>query len=184
MASSQTEKLELGIWARSDPFTMDEFNSAHRTLEAKLGRLGEFEILSITTSAAVNQIDIPLSGVDWEQFSFVYIDFDAYSPTTSNNVWLRLNGTSNTYTWYHYTDSEHSGAIGFCADGQVMKRLIFPVLNTPDRKVTAILFSDEYIFHGRSTNIKFTGLETLNLVLSDEELLIPAGAKIRMWGVK
>ncbi|HPE15596.1 MAG TPA: hypothetical protein PK597_01440, partial [Oscillospiraceae bacterium] len=68
MASDQTASLGLCQWAADDPVLRADFNADNQKLDAAAGSMALVRLMSVTTAAAANTIELDLTGIDLTQF--------------------------------------------------------------------------------------------------------------------
>lgn len=69
----KTPNLALNQWQRSDPVVMDDFNADNAKLDAALGGMAVDRLLTVVTSAAANQVDLDLSGLDLTKYAQLHL---------------------------------------------------------------------------------------------------------------
>jgi hypothetical protein len=72
-SSNKTPNLALNQWQRSDPVVMDDFNADNAKLDAALGGMAVDRLLTVVTSAAANQVDLDLSGLDLTKYAQLHL---------------------------------------------------------------------------------------------------------------
>lgn len=179
---TQTDRLNLTLWAESDPISVEQINENFSKIDASGNTV---KLLEVVTSAAVPQIDLDLSAVDWSQYVYVNVDFTLDSTNTSTNGVIRPNGTPTGSTLL-VNDGEITYAVErictFVASPKPA-RLQFSPLHCPDRPVTCSCVPTLRPIFGY-TVITYRQLLTLSFVVAAGGGNLSAGSRITVWGVK
>ena len=192
----QTEHYGLNQWELADRIQMEDFNGDNEKVDAALAGLREEiaavrgsvlceKLVDYTTTAAAQQVDIDVSGIDFTQY--VRIDLSINDTGNTGNLNLRVNHLTS------YTDvnTVGSGSGLNASTDTVLARLwsengcVSGILafNPPQAKT----YIHCYYSTGRATacsNVhryaacKWKELRTLNLICPDSSSKIPAGSRV------
>lgn len=186
MATNYTEKLELAQWEPEDEVRRSEFNENNLKLEEYLGHMRRYLIMETTTQLEAASVSLSLEGLNWGDYDYVYIDHDLYA--FSGYIMVRVNGStySQQCSTFSVSYSNSSGYIAsFESGNETLKRMEFTVLKDANRRVNTKTYNGYINQIGFSTDVTYPNLNSLLFdTLASAKTTIPAGRKIRIWGVK
>jgi hypothetical protein len=108
-SSNKTPNLALNQWQRSDPVVMDDFNADNAKLDAALGGMAVDRLLTVVTSAAANQVDLDLSGLDLTKYAQLHLAAGIITD----------NGTGS-YCYCNMRANDIASGYMYCRDGQTV----------------------------------------------------------------
>lgn len=193
-SSNKTAKLGLNQWAASDPVLREDFNADNQALEAAFAASPYETLLEMTTTAAASQVDIDLSGIDWDKYMWVRVYTVLKSTTTSSSTSysFKLLLDNRTYDYqYHTTSSSESGGDCLCYLYAQPTRPCFHELHLGYTgsfvcfRAPGLMDGKNYDYDPRTGRIATTSAPaTLNLVRGNTDYQIAAGTKIKIVGIR
>ena len=191
--ATQTEKLRLNIWEAEDTVTMEGFNQNNLRLEEKLGSGARELIMDVTTQEAANAVSLPMAGIDWTKYDYVYVDYllqTAKLNGAATYVKWRINGStadSDGLLSMEAGDRDlnlYEGCVGYHGGSTKYKlRLRFNVMGYPDNRITLVSHCYDGFYWGYSET-KFSGFSTLTVAATDSTVNILEGSNFKVWGVR
>ena len=199
---NKTENYQLNQWELTDRIRMEDFNGDNEKIDAALAGLREEiavvraanlceKLVDYTTTAAAQQVDIDVSGIDFTQY--VRIDLSINDTGNTGSLSLRVNGLTS------YTDvnTVGSGSGLNASTDTVLVRLwsengcVSGILafNPPQAET----YIHCYYSTGQATACsnahrfaacKWKELRTLNLICPDTSCKIPAGSRVIITGIR
>ena len=182
MSTNKTPNLNLHAWEPTDAFSREEFNdnfdkiddfagATVQTLDARIKLLTD-----LTADADTTRLNVPISG--WDKHMFVIVRMDSGgSSTGAFNV--LVNNLSNGPT---HIDRAGSSYIPGFSEGKWnygFTALLFSGYGK--HHVFGFTMSDNFYncFYGRPIE----ELTTLSFAASNSAAPMPAGTRVRIWGV-
>lgn len=198
----QTEHYGLNQWELADRIRMEDFNGDNEKVDAALAGLREEiaavrgsvlceKLVDYTTTAAAQQVDIDVSGIDFTQY--VRIDLSINDTGNTGNLNLRVN---------HLTSYTDVNTVGSGSGLNASTDTVLVRLWSENGCVSGILAFNPpqaetyihcYYSTGRATacsNVhryaacKWKELRTLNLICPDSSSKIPAGSRVIITGIR
>ena len=198
----QTEHYGLNQWELADRIRMEDFNCDNAKIDAALAGLREEiaavrgsvlceKLVDYTTTAAAQQVDIDVSGIDFTQY--VRIDLSINDTGNTGNLNLRVN---------HLTSYTDVNTVGSGSGLNASTDTVLVRLWSENGCVSGILAfnppqAETYIHCYYSTGqatacsnahrfaaCKWKDLRTLNLICPDTSCKIPAGSRIIITGIR
>ena len=185
VTAEQTARTQAINTAKSQLENSKADKTALSALTDRVDALPFVKLRSITTSAAVNQIDVDMSGIDLRQYAFLLV-----VPQLScgeSGVQVRINGVSDH--WYYRDNSTRNYLVSFISVSEEYNYSL--KLMGLGESINAV---GEYIggrgyggvtYGHMSENSGATSstLQTLNF-LGEDSAKIAAGGKITIYGVR
>ena len=198
----QTEHYGLNQWELADRIRMEDFNCDNAKIDAALAGLREEiaavrgsvlceKLVDYTTTAAAQQVDIDVSGIDFTQY--VRIDLSINDTGNTGNLNLRVN---------HLTSYTDVNTVGSGSGLNASTDTVLARLWSENGCVSGILAFNPpqaetyihcYYSTGRATACsnthrfvacKWKDLRTLNLICPDTSCKIPAGSRVIITGIR
>ena len=198
----QTEHYGLNQWELADRIRMEDFNGDNSKVDAALAGLREEiaavrgsvlceKLVDYTTTAAAQQVDIDVSGIDFTQY--VRIDLSINDTGNTGNLNLRVN---------HLTSYTDVNTVGSGSGLNASTDTVLVRLWSENGCVSGILAfnppqAETYIHCYYSTGqatacsnahrfaaCKWKDLRTLNLICPDTSCKIPAGSRVIITGIR
>lgn len=198
----QTENYGLNQWELADRIRMEDFNGDNEKVDAALAGLREEiaavrgsvlceKLVDYTTTAAAQQVDIDVSGIDFTQY--VRIDLSINDTGNTGNLNLRVN---------HLTSYTDVNTVGSGSGLNASTDTVLVRLWSENGCVSGILAfnppqAETYIHCYYSTGqatacsnahrfaaCKWKDLRTLNLICPDTSCKIPAGSRVIITGIR
>ena len=198
----QTENYGLNQWELADRIQMEDFNGDNEKVDAALAGLREEiaavrgsvlceKLVDYTTTAAAQQVDIDVSGIDFTQY--VRIDLSINDTGNTGNLNLRVN---------HLTSYTDVNTVGSGSGLNASTDTVLVRLWSENGCVSGILAfnppqAETYIHCYYSTGqatacsnahrfaaCKWKDLRTLNLICPDTSCKIPAGSRVIITGIR
>ena len=198
----QTEHYGLNQWELADRIRMEDFNCDNAKIDAALAGLREEiaavrgsvlceKLVDYTTTAAAQQVDIDVSGIDFTQY--VRIDLSINDTGNTGNLNLRVN---------HLTSYTDINTVGSGSGLNASTDTVLVRLWSENGCVSGILAfnppqAETYIHCYYSTGqatacsnahrfaaCKWKDLRTLNLICPDTSCKIPAGSRVIITGIR
>lgn len=198
----QTEHYGLNQWELADRIRMEDFNCDNAKIDAALAGLREEiaavrgsvlceKLVDYTTTAAAQQVDIDVSGIDFTQY--VRIDLSINDTGNTGNLNLRVN---------HLTSYTDVNTVGSGSGLNASTDTVLVRLWSENGCVSGILAfnppqAETYIHCYYSTGqatacsnahrfaaCKWKDLRTLNLICPDTSCKIPAGSRVIITGIR
>ena len=185
VTAEQTARAQAISAAQSQLESAKADKTALAELAARVDAMPFVRLRSITTSTAVNQIDVDMSGIDLRQYAFLLV-----APQLScgeSDIQVRVNGEANY--WYYRDNSTRNYLISFNSVSEEYN-CAFKLMGLGE-SINAV---GEYIggrgyggvtYGHMSENSGSTSstLQTLNF-LGEDGAVIAAGGKITIYGVR
>lgn len=85
MSAGKTANIGLNQWILDDPFSMEEMNEDNRRIDSAFAPLALVKLGSVTTSKAAQQVDLDLSGINFEDYYEIKIYWQLKHNETNTN---------------------------------------------------------------------------------------------------
>ena len=110
----KTTNYQLNQWDATDRILREDFNADNAKIDAAIAAVREAVpyrlIRCVTTSAAADQIDMDVSGIDFTQYLKIEVFF--HSPDYTGALTLRVNNIStNSYTYNEISGNQGSSSM-------------------------------------------------------------------------
>ena len=211
MSSGKTAALGLNQWVLSDQFLMEEFNEDNRRVDAAVAPLSLVKLGEVVTSQSCQQIDLDVSGIDWEKYAKISILWQVsvnHYPSDSATVLMTANGnrSEGAYTLHYMTNGCNLQDSAYLFYGRVYKsnspsgRFLFETLTYPcfgdaifmtrNRSISDPAYYDVGGYMKNGSGIAaFSSLRTLNFTAFNDyqdkpALTFDAGCKFMIYGVR
>lgn len=180
-STSKTENLNLNQWAAADGVCREDFNADNAAIDAAVGSIPVRKLKDITTSAAAASVEIDLSDIDMDDYSEIWMDVRlGVSYASGNNAYYRLNNISTVSYGYTYisgtfVNQTTGGNTEMLYPGMYRFSLGEALCWSVPVFAGAGMISASALVPSAWTSITF---------YRNNGETIPAGGKIRMYGVK
>ena len=190
MASGATNNYNLNQWKPSDRILMTDFNGDNVKIDAALNKMSESipyqKILTVTTQAAAQQIDVTVSQIDFTRYHKIELFVDC--PALASNFFVRVNGDGGSTYSYQGITGDGGGSVQYANFLATFKEYSYGVLLfyapvQTGRVGCLTACSNANSYSGRQTLAAATwgALSTFNFVSTQA---FPIGTKIAIFGVK
>ena len=185
VTAEQTARAQAISAAQSQLESAKADKTALAELAARVDAMPFVRLRSITTSTAVNQIDVDMSGIDLRQYAFLLVAPQLFCG--ESDIQVRVNGEANY--WYYRDNSTRNYLVSFISVSEEYNYSL--KLMGLGESINAV---GEYIggrgyggvtYGHMSENSGSTSstLQTLNF-LGEDGAVIAAGGKITIYGVR
>lgn len=182
-----TENLKLNLYEPTDYVLHDHFNSDNRKLDAAVTAARSFHKLrEFTAAASARRQTFDLSGIQWDQWQYLHLDFLAqadYESTCYMDLYFNGDATTRNVYWHQgYSSGDACTLARVRANGSGdakavwADRITLEVGCQGDRALR--LLSNGGI--GRHETFLFRDLQTVTVSMQSVDIL--AGAKLVVWG--
>ncbi|NLH00495.1 MAG: hypothetical protein GX488_01105 [Clostridiales bacterium] len=200
-STNKTANLGLNQWVLSDPVLMEDFNADNLKIDAAVSANPYVKLLSITTTADAQQVDLDVSLVDFSRYSIIQVITDA-SVTPVNKasyIFARINNsggierqslTTSTMVNQNYVSRSSANTLENyrCTIKMEISGIFSNTSNYFLRvRTSSATWSNGYNIEETFFCIPFiAGAKPMNInfLSSSSEAYIKAGSKFLVYGVK
>ncbi len=169
MSTGKTAHLGLNQWVLDDPLLMEEVNEDNRRIDAAIAPLAMEKIGEIITTQTAQQLDLDVSGIDWDRYLKVMIYFAVNVGTIQSGIvqFKLLANNRNGSADYSFGNTlqdldnllSQLAATNTDTIGHNIKRS-FELIAYPAFNGCVFMMKDYSIFQGYSTDTRWGALRT------------------------